>query len=97
MAERGWWIDDVFKEQEYAREYKDDEEDLPLLEEIPPMDNILEDYEPVQRIPSEGWYSHSIVFFFISLLLFREIRFIKAMFLFWFVKINVNVCKYCNY
>ena len=63
MAERGRWIDDVFKEQEYAREYKYDEEDLPLLDEIPVPDNILEDYEPVQRIPSEGWYIDSIVFF----------------------------------
>ena len=54
MAERGRWLDDMFKEQEYAREYKDDEEDLPLLDEIPVPDNILEDYEPVQRIPSEG-------------------------------------------
>ena len=55
MAERGRWIDDVFKEQEYAREYKDNEEDLPLLDEIPVPDNTLEeDYEPVERIPSES-------------------------------------------
>ena len=54
LLDRGRWIDDLFKEQVYAKEYKDDDEDLPLLEEIPPMDNILEDYEPVQRIPSEG-------------------------------------------
>ena len=62
LGEQGGWIDDLFKEQVYAKEYKDDEEDLPLLEEIPVMDNILEDYEPVQRISSESWYIHSIVF-----------------------------------
>ena len=54
LLHRGRWLDDLFKEQVYAKEYKDDDEDLPLLEEIPPMDNILEDYELVQRIPSEG-------------------------------------------
>ena len=54
LLDRGRWIDDLLKNQAYARDYKDDEEDLPLLEEIPPMDNISDDYEPVQRIPSEG-------------------------------------------
>ena len=53
LLHRGRWLDDLFKEQVYAKEYKDDEEDLPLLAEIPPMNNISDDYEPVQRIPSE--------------------------------------------
>ena len=53
--EPGRWIDDLVAEQAYARDYKDDEEDLSLFpEETQGVDNILEDYEPVARIPSES-------------------------------------------
>ena len=41
--------------QEHAKEYKDDEEDLSLFPvETHSMDNIFEDYEEVERIPSES-------------------------------------------
>ena len=55
LGDQGRWIDDLFAEQAYARDYKDDEEDLSLFpEETQGVDNILEDYEPVARIPSES-------------------------------------------
>ena len=53
--EPGQWIDDLFAMQEHAREYNDDEEDLSLFPvKTHGMDNIFEDYEEVERIPSES-------------------------------------------
>ena len=58
------------KEQVYARDYKDDEEDLSLFpDETLGVDNILEEYEEVKRIPSESWYIHSLLFFNISIII----------------------------
>ena len=54
LGDQGRWIDDLVAEQAYARDYKDDDEDLALSEETQGVDNILKDYEPVARIPSES-------------------------------------------
>ena len=54
LGDQGRWIDDLVAEQAYARDYKDDDEDLTLSEETQAVDNILEDNEPVARIPSES-------------------------------------------
>ena len=51
----GQWIDDLVEMQVNAKDYKDDEEDQSLfpLESLG-ADNILEEYEDVERIPSES-------------------------------------------
>ena len=55
LGDQGRWIDDLVAEQAYARDYKDDDEDLSLFpEETIGVDNIFEEYEEVERIPSES-------------------------------------------
>ena len=54
-ADAGRWIDDLVAEQVHAKDYNDDEEDLSLFPvETLGVDNILEEYEQVERIPSES-------------------------------------------
>ena len=51
----GDWIDALVEMQVHAKDYKDDEEDLSLFPvETLGVDNILEEYEEVERIPSES-------------------------------------------